>query len=345
MGIKGIRDLLKKQIENFEEKQPVSLFSGKKIVVDASFYVCMYKAVQKNTFEEAFMNLFVVLLENKIEPVFVFDGKAPEEKTLEKQKRTIKKKMQYARVEQLELDLVNYKKNKEISQDLWNINNKQVLPSRLLPNEKMFSFNKVEMYVKKLRSQILEIREKDFVILRELLLLFGIPFITAKGEAEILCSKLVRNNYADAVLTKDTDVLACYSHTMLSDINLPEQMFTVIKLKKILDGLTLDENSWVDLCIMCGTDFNENIPNIGPIRSLSYIQKYKTLEEISGHINTDKLSYDKTRNLFQCHDEQIGPLPICDKIKFDEIAERITEKRLKISASSIRRRLNLEKLN
>ena len=72
-----------------------------------------------------------------------------------------------------------------------------------------------------------------------------------------------------------------------------------------------------------------------------YIQKYKTLEEISEHINTDKLSYDKTRNIFQCHDEQIGPLPICDKIKFDEIAERITEKRLKISASSIRRRLNL----
>ena len=343
MGIKGIRELLKKQIENFEEKQPVSLFSGKKIVIDASFFVCMYKAVQKNTFEEAFMNLFVVLLENKIEPVFVFDGKAPEEKTLEKQKRTIKKKMQYARVEQLELDLVNYKKNKEISQDLWNINNKQVLPSRLLPNEKMFSFNKVETYVKKLRSQILEIKEKDFVILRELLLLFGIPFITAKGEAEILCSKLVKNNYADAVLTKDTDVLACCSHTMLSDINLPEQMFTVIKLEKILDGLKLDENSWIDLCIMCGTDFNENIPNIGPIRSLSYIQKYKTLEEISGHINTDLLSYDKTRNLFQCHDEQIGPLPTCGKIKFDEIAERITEKRLKISASLIRRRLNLEK--
>lgn len=342
MGIKGIRDLLKKQIENFEEKQPINLFSGKKIVIDASFFVCMYKAVQKNTFEEAFMNLFVALLENKIEPVFVFDGKSPEEKTLEKQKRTIKKKLQYDRVEKLEQDLLKYKKNKEISQDLWNINNKKVLASRLLPNEFFFSFSKVETYVKKLRSQILEIGERDFTVLRELLLLFGIPFITAKGEAEILCSKLVKNNYADAVLTKDTDVLACCSHTMLSDINLPEQMFTVIKLEKILDGLKIDENSWVDLCIMCGTDFNENIPNIGPVRSLGYIQKYKTLEQISDHINTDKLLYIKTRSLFQCHEEQIGPLPTCDKIKFDEIAERITNKRLKISASSIRRRLNLE---
>jgi 5'-3' exonuclease len=344
MGIKGIRDLLKKQIENFEEKQPISMFTGKKIVIDASFFICMYKAVQKNTFEEAFMNLFVVLLENKIEPVFVFDGKAPEEKKLEKQKRAIKKEMQYNRVEKLELDLLKYKKNKEISQDLWNINNKKVLASKLLPNEKFFSFNKVETYVKKLRSQILEVDEKDFVILHELLFLFGIPFITAKGEAEILCSKLVRNNYADAVLTKDTDVLACCSHTMLSDINLPEQMFTVIKLEKILDCLKINEDSWIDLCIMCGTDFNENIPNIGPVRSLSYIQKYKTLETISEHINTDKLSYDKTRNLFQCHDEQIEPLPPCDKINFDEIAERITKKKLKISASLIRRRLNLEKL-
>lgn len=344
MGIKGIRELLKKKIENFEEKQPINSFSGKKIVVDASIFVCMYKAVQKITFEEAFMNLFVVLLENYIEPVFVFDGKSPEEKSLEKQKRTVQKKLQYDRVERLELDLSKYKKNKEISQELWVINNKKVLPSRLLPNEQIFSFSKVETYVKKLRSQILEIREIDFVILRELLFLFGIPFITAKGEAEILCSKLVRHNYADAVLTKDTDVLACCSHTMLSEINITEQLFTVIKLENILETLKIDENSWIDLCIMCGTDFNENIPNIGPVRSLSYIQKYKALETISEHINTDILSYQKTRNLFQCHDEQIGPLPGCSEIKFDQIAERIIKKKLKISASSIRRRLNLEKL-
>lgn len=341
MGIKGIRDLLKKQIVKFEEKQPISFFSGKKIVVDASFFVCTYKAVQKNMFEESFMNLFTVLLENNIEPVFVFDGKSPKEKTLEKQKRTIKKKMQYNRIEKLENDLLKYKKNREISEDLWNINNKKMLVSRLLPNEKIFSFSRVDTYVKKLRSQILEVSETDFEILHELLLLFGISSITAKGEAEILCSKLVKNNYADAVLTKDTDVLACCSHTMLSDINLSDQTFTVIKLDTILNGLKLDKNSWIDLCIMCGTDFNENIPKIGPVRSLCYIQKYKTLEKISEYIDTDKLSYIQTRNIFQCHDEQIEPLPALNEINFDKIAERITEKQLKISASSIRRRLNL----
>lgn len=344
MGIKGIKELLKKHIENVEMREPINSFSGKKILVDASFFVCKYKAVQKNTFEEAFMNLFVALKENNIKAVFVFDGKAPQEKNNEKQKRAIKKKAQYERVERLEFDLIQYKKNKEISQDLWNINNKKVCPSKLLPNEKFFSPSKVEAYVKQLRSQIIEVGERDFRILRELLTLFGIPYFTAKGEAEILCSKFVKNNFADAVLSQDSDVLACCSHTMLSDINLSDNEFTVIKLQKILDTLELDEKSWTDLCIMCGTDFNENIPGIGPVRSLNFIKKYKTLEKISEHINTHILSFEKTRSLLQCCDEEIGPLPDCGEIKFNEIAERIINKRLKISAASIRRRLGLEKL-
>jgi 5'-3' exonuclease len=344
MGIKGIKELLKKY-SDFEVKEPINAYSGKIILVDASFFVCKYKAVQKNMFEEAFMNLFITLKENDIKSVFVFDGKSPEEKNNEKLKRANRKKAQYERVEKLELDLLKYKNSKEISQDLWNINKKKVLPSKLLPNETFFSYSKVEAYVKQLRSQIINVSDKDFKILRELLTLFGIPYITAKGEAEILCSKLVKNNYADAVLTKDSDVLACCSHTMLSDINLSNNEFTVIKLQKILDFLELDENSWIDLCIMCGTDFNENIPNIGPIRSFNFIKKYKTLEKISEHLDTDILSFEKTRSLFQCNDEEIGPLPENGPVNFDNIVERIIDKNLRISAASIQRRLKLEKPN
>lgn len=338
MGIKGIKELLKK-FDSVEEKKPINFFNGKTILVDASIFVCKYKAVQKNTFEEAFMNLFVVLKENNIKVVFVFDGKSPDEKNKERQKRALKKKAQYERVEKLELDLIDYRNNKKISQDLWFINNKKVLPSKLLPNEKFFSFTKVNEYVKQLRSQIIEVSEKDFIILRELLDLFGIPYIKAKGEAEILCSKLVKNNFADAVLTKDTDVLACCSPIMLCDINISEKEFTVIKLKNILQTLELEENSWIDLCIMCGTDFNENIPNIGPVRSFNYIKKYKTLEKISEHINTDILLFQNTRTLFQCPDEEIGPLPECGSINFESITDRIIKKRLSISATSIRNRL------
>lgn len=344
MGIKGIKEFLKKHVENLEVKEPINSFSGQRIVIDASFFVCKYKAVQKDTFEEAFMNLFVALIENDIKAVFVFDGKSPEEKNNEKQKRAIKKKAQYERIEKLESDLMKYKKNKEISQDLWNINNKKVCPSKLVPNEKYFSFFQVEAYVKQLRSQIVEVSEIDFQIVRELLTLFGIPFIVAKGEAEILCSKLVKNNFADAVLSQDSDVLACCSHTMLSDINLSNGEFTIIKLQNILDTLQLDENSWVDLCIMCGTDFNENMPSIGPVRSFNYIKKYKTLEKISEHVNTDILSFEKTRSIFQCDTEDIGPLPENGKINFEDIVERIIKKKLKISAASIRRRLGLEKI-
>ena len=91
MGIKGIRDLLKKQLPSYEERVPMKDFENKKIVVDASLFICMYKAARKEMYEEAFMTLFAALLEHNIHPTFVFDGQSPKEKSNEKKKRAEKK--------------------------------------------------------------------------------------------------------------------------------------------------------------------------------------------------------------------------------------------------------------
>jgi len=116
----------------------------------------------------------------------------------------------------------------------------------------------------------------------------------------------------------------------------------------------LDEASWLDLCIMCGTDFNDNIPRIGPVTSLNYIKKYKNIETIGESVTkVDKqtkqkvkldisvLAHEKTRELFRCNDvpEKLEPTT---KPDLEKIEERVSDKRLKISITTIRRRLGID---
>jgi 5'-3' exonuclease len=355
MGIKGLRDLLKKQLSSYEERVPMKDFENKKIVVDASLFICMYKAARKEMYEEAFMTLFTALLEHNIHPTFVFDGKSPKEKSNEKKKRAEKKDSVIARIKKLENDLEKYNNSNEISQDLQDISEKVRTTQIIRKNASVeFSASKVKQYIEKLRGNILHITDADFKNVQELLTMFGIPYITAPGEAEILCAELVKSGVADAVMTKDTDVLACCAPIMLYDVDLGTKEFTQIRIETILSGLELDEASWLDLCIMCGTDFNDNIPRIGPVISLNYIKKYKNIETIGESVTkVDKqtkqkvkldisvLAHEKTRELFRCTDvpEKLEPTT---KPDIEKIEERVSNKRLKISIATIRRRLGID---
>ncbi len=346
MGIKGLRDLLKKQLTSYEERVPMKDFENKKVVVDASLFICMYKAARKEMYEEAFMALFTALLENNIHPIFVFDGHSPKEKSNEKKKRAERKEASIARVHKLDLDLAQYKETREISKDLEDINNKVKLTS-MAARLSDFSFSKVKTYVNKLRDNILHITDTDFKNVQELLNIFGIPFITAKGEAEILCAELVKHGVADAVMTKDTDVLACCVPIMICDVDLGAKEFTQIKIQTILDQFELTEASFLDLCIMCGTDFNNNMARVGPMRSLNYIKKHNSIEAVGQNepkLDITVLAHEKTRDLFRCNEvpETVEP---CTAPDFKKIETRIQDKHLKISITTIKRRLGLNRFD
>jgi len=342
MGIKGLRNFLKNYYKNtdFETQVNFRKYKNRIVAIDAPMFVCAYKIVRIDDYEEALINLIVSLLECEIKPIFVFDGDAPREKSLEKKKRAEKKKNQYLHVEQLEQGMKNYEKYHIITPKLWEINNTKIKKSRLFTN---FSPRLVQKYIERLRSQILEINNTDFIKLQKLLIYFGVPFLLANGEAEILCANLVKSGIADAVISKDMDVLACSSPIMLRDCDLPSHQFLEINLNPILTYLGLTHESWLDFCIMCGTDFNNNIPQIGPNRAFMLIKKYTTLENITqqGEIDTSILDYKNTRKLFlnkQCPEKHL--IPPFKSPNYVSITDHINTNKLKINPVSIRRRLN-----
>jgi len=63
--------------------------------------------------------------------------------------------------------------------------------------------------------------------------------------------------------------------------------------------LTSDE--FLDFCIMCGTDYNDNIPGVGPVKAYALIKEYGSIEHIGRQTSLDIsiLNHIKSRELFR----------------------------------------------
>ena len=75
--------------------------------------------------------------------------------------------------------------------------------------------------------------------------------------------------------------------------------------EKILEGLELNKDQFVDLCILLGCDYCEKIRGVGPKGAIKLIQDNKTIENILETIDTKKFvvpenwAYQGARQLFK----------------------------------------------
>ena len=47
--------------------------------------------------------------------------------------------------------------------------------------------------------------------------------------------------------------------------------------EKVLSGLGLTEEQFVDMCILCGCDYASKIEGMGPVKAYKFIQDHKDL--------------------------------------------------------------------
>lgn len=192
----------------------------------------------------------------------------------------------------------------------------------------------IEDYVQKQEGHAFDLCPEDFKDISEIGELCGFSTIQAPGEAEIFCASLIKKGVADAVLTRDTDVLACSTPVTIVDVNPIKHVVTVIKMDHLLENLSLTEKEMLDLCILCGTDFNPNIPGIGCVRALELIHKFRSLEEIEAlqdkKRDTSILNYKIVRNLFSCDVENFN-IPVQQPLNVEGLSKYILDNKLVIS--------------
>ncbi len=281
MGINKLKDVLKKHCPKALQTRPLTFFKGYRISVDAStvMYSTMASAwkqavrSKKSMEDEVNKEIFyrewsrnILSLINRflmavITPVFVFDGKSPPEKDSTRQKR--------------QAQINKYKTN---YQNLFNAFMQASTMEKIL----------IWQQAQKIEGYILPVNRENSDFFKTLLYIIGIPFLQAKEEADGLCAALCIAGHCYAQYTTDTDSLAHGCRCVITDFTqntINEQgqaveTIEIIILSDILQGMVLSYDSFVDMCIMLGCDYNSNIPGIGPAKVVPLIKKYRTIENL-----------------------------------------------------------------
>lgn len=239
--------------------------SGEIIAVDASLFIYQFLATIRQRDGKPLMDsggretshlsgLFqrtLKMIEKGIKPVYVFDGTASEFKNKERQQRAkIKKQAE--------------KKYEEAVQkgDVEEMKKYAMRTSRLTP----------------------EIIKES----KELLNAMGVPVIQAESEGEAQAAYMVKKGEAYAVASSDADSLLFGADRVVKNLAItgrrkktkaltyqtirPE----MLELDKVLNSLGIDNDQFICLCMLVGTDYNPGgIKGIGPRKALDAIKKYK----------------------------------------------------------------------
>uniref|UniRef100_A0A2M4ANW6 Flap endonuclease 1 n=1 Tax=Anopheles triannulatus TaxID=58253 RepID=A0A2M4ANW6_9DIPT len=284
MGIKGLSQLIADVAPFAVKEGEIKTFFGRKVAIDAS--MCLYQFLIAVRAEGAqltsvdgettshLMGTFyrtIRLLENGIKPVYVFDGKPPELKSGELNKRA--------------------ERREEAQKAL----------------DKATEAGAVED-IEKFNRRLVKVTKQHANEAKELLRLMGVPYVEAPCEAEAQCAALVKAGKVYATATEDMDALTFGSSILLRHLTfsearkMPVQEF---RYEKVLKGFELSADEFIDLCILLGCDYCDTIRGIGPKKAIELINKHRSIEQILEHLDKSKYvvpedwNYQQARRLFK----------------------------------------------
>lgn len=318
MGIKSLNTILKKYAINCYNTVHISEFRYKKIAIDLTLYLYKYKVVFGDTWLHALFQMVTSLRKNDVHCVFIHDNKPPIEKIKEREKRSNQKTKQTERITLIKSALERYKVTGEPDQLLLDISttkNNMSSVKRLLRKDvkETVNINTVEQYILHLESQNITLTSNDMKLALELLEILSIPHVLAPMEAEAFCSDLCINGKVDAVMSEDTDVLAHSAPLFLSKFDIAAETCNIIEYDFMLSELEFSPEQFLDMCILCGTDYNSGLKGVGPENAYQLINEFQSIDNFPFDVSV--LNHIRVRELFTCDKKSVENvnIPFCGK--------------------------------
>lgn len=220
------------------------------------------------------------LLEAGVKPVYVFDGKPPELKTKEIEKR----------IEVKEKAVVEYK--------------------AALERGDMVAARKAAQATSRLTVEMVG-QAKD------VLAALGVPWIQAPSEGEAQATFMTKKGDAWATVSQDYDSLLFGAPRLIRNLTisgrrkLPNKPVyidiepEIVKLEDILLELKITRDQLIDIGILLGTDFNpDGFRGIGPKKALKAIEEFGSLKAV---IEQKKVEADPTIDFDAIRDIFLNP--------------------------------------
>lgn len=311
MGIKNLHKFFKKHVPSTYAPQGFELFAGKRIAVDIPVYLYKYKSVSPKRWLNAFAHFMFVLLEHDARPIAVYDTRAPAEKKKRQGERRERRCNARERATMLEQDFKRFTSTGEVSLTLRNASKrsgKRGLSTLAAVHDNGGVFDpdfidkkSIQQEIAYLRQQVVYVSREDIDLTKRMLQSMGIPTVSARTEAEAECAYMCIQGLADAVMSEDTDVLVYGPDLFFTKVNATKETCVAMRHSILLDSIGLSRDSFRDLCIMSGTDYNENIWNIGCEKAYNLLVKYTSIEGISvarPDLDISTLKHTRVRELF-----------------------------------------------
>ena len=250
MGIQGLNKHIQNNCYKAINKITLLKLKNKTIVIDASIY--MYKFLTSGNLIEGIYSMVSMLQYYNITPIFIFDGKMPDEKY-----DTLSERKEYR-----ENALTNYNS---------------------LIEEYKTSKNKKKLYeeIVILKRQCVKLTNNNILDTKNLLKAMGVLYYQSQSEADIICVELVNQDIAYACMSDDTDMFVYGCKRVLRYFSLQMENCILYNYNMILDELNLTNDEFKIICIASGTDYNKKKDNYLS-KTLNY---YKIFKE--GYNNQD----------------------------------------------------------
>lgn len=325
MGIKNVNKTVKEKSSRAFFTAQIKVLKGKRLAVDSPifFYANVssltkrYVLRMKDPLEDIEREKIIIpclsrimwfhtfWLEKDTTCVWIEDGKIPKEKQeLARKKRKEKRDSITDKIKKLKEKLKDLDPLLRNKADLDELRKLMCQHSYILPEEYQLFYNVIDG--------------------------FGIPHIKAPGEAEAYACSLNAAGLVYGIWTTDTDCYALGGINMITEFaDNNDETVSIVHIPYILEDMKFSKKEMLDFCIMCGTDFNDNIPRVavgGAYKAISEygsITKYKKKKDV----DCDILNYKRTRELLTA--------PVCDlnqesielrhnKESFDELARELS---------------------
>ncbi|XP_040571090.1 flap endonuclease 1 [Lepeophtheirus salmonis] len=270
MGILGLSKLIADVSPEAVKENEIKNYFGRKVAIDASMSLYQFLIAVRgdggnqltNADGETTSHLMgtfyrtIRMVENGIKPVYVFDGKPPNLKSGELEKRSEKRSEAEAALE----------KAKELGDT---------------------------SEIDKQARRLVKVSSVHVEEAKTLLKLMGVPTVSAPCEAEAQCAELSKGGLVYGVGTEDMDSLTFGTTILLRHLTFSEARKMPIKefhIDKVLEGFGLTQEEFIDLCILLGCDYCDKIRGIGPKSAFKLMSEHKSIENLIKNLDSKKYS-------------------------------------------------------
>ena len=155
------------------------------------------------------------------------------------------------------------------------------------------------------------VNDKMLAEVKQLLALMGIPWVQAPSEGEAQAAYMASRGDVWASASQDYDSILFGSPRLVRNLAVAGRKYypkkgiavelvpELITLKQVLQALQLTREQLVDAAILVGTDYNEGIYGIGPKKAVKLVKLYGSAERVLKALKVDvNFDLEEVRQLY-----------------------------------------------